>query len=123
MVKKLEKRFTVTCSKCHKKGHKSNKGPQPKKKLSDEKNKKKLAIKSFLIYTKPNRRNKSNSTSYVIKKKINGKVGWEAKKELESLHLGAQGCHHQYEGASNGVGSKGDLKPKKDFGGFGGLAT
>ena len=26
--------------------------------------------------------------------------------------MGAQGCHHQYEGASNGVGSKGDLKPK-----------
>ena len=44
------------------------------KKLSDEKNKKKLTIKSSLIYTKPNRRNKNNSTSYVIKKKINGMV-------------------------------------------------
>ena len=74
MVKKLEKGSTVTCSKCHKKGHKSNKCPQPRKKLSDEKNKKKLTIKSSLIYTKPNRRNKRNSTSYVIKKKTNGKV-------------------------------------------------
>ena len=74
MVKKLEKRSTVTCSKCHKEGHKSNKCPQPRKKLPDEKNKKKLTIKSSLIYTKPNRRNKSNSTSYVIKKKTNGKV-------------------------------------------------
>ena len=74
MVKKLEKRFTVTCSKCHKKGHKSKKYPQPKKKLSDEKNKKKLTMKSSLIYTKLNRRNKSHSTSYVIKKKTNAKV-------------------------------------------------
>ena len=74
MVKKLEKGSTVTCSKCHKEGHKSNKCPQPRKKLSDEKNKKKLTIKSSLIYTKPNRRKKSNSTSYMIKKKINGKV-------------------------------------------------
>ena len=74
MVKKLEKGSTVTCSKCHKEGHKSNKCPQPRKKLPDEKNKKKLTIKSSLIYTKPNRRNKSNSTSYVIKKKTNGKV-------------------------------------------------
>ena len=61
-VKKLEKGSTVTCSKCHHKGHKSNKYSQPKKKLSDEKNKKKLTIKSSLIYTKPNRRNKSNVT-------------------------------------------------------------
>ena len=60
--------------KSYKKGHKSNKCPQPKKKLPDEKNKKKLTIKSSLIYTKPNRRNKSNNTSYVIKKKTNGKV-------------------------------------------------
>ena len=74
MVKELEKGSTVTCSKCHKEGHKSNKCPQPRKKLSDEMNKKKLTIKSSLIYTKPNRRNKSNSTSYVIKKKSNGRV-------------------------------------------------
>ena len=59
MVKKLEKRYTVTCSKCHKKGHKSNKCPQLKKKLSDEKNKKRLTIKSSLIYIKPKRRNKA----------------------------------------------------------------
>ena len=74
MVKKLEKGPTVICSKCHKEGHKSNKCPQPRKKLLDEKNKKNLKIKSSLIYTKPNWRNKSNSTSYVIEKKTNGKV-------------------------------------------------
>ena len=74
MVKKLEKGSTVTCSKCYKKGHKSKKCPQQKKKLLDEKNKKKITIKSSLIYTKPNRKNKSNSTSYMIKKKTNGKV-------------------------------------------------
>ena len=43
-------------------------------------------------------------------------------KEFEPLHLGSQGSHHQHEGASNGVGSKGYLKPKNGFGGFGGLA-
>jgi hypothetical protein len=59
----------VICSKCHKEGHKSNNCPQSRKKLLDEKNKKKLVIKSSLIYTKLNRRNKSNSTSYVIKKR------------------------------------------------------
>ena len=37
--------------------------------------------------------------------------------------MGAQGCHHQYEGASNGVGFKRDLKPKNGYGEFGGLAT
>jgi hypothetical protein len=74
MVKKLEKGATVTCFKCHQEGHKSYKCPQPKKMVPDEKNKKSFTIKSSLIYTKPNRRNKSRSTSYVIKKKSNGKV-------------------------------------------------
>ena len=74
MVKKLEKGSTVTCSKCHQEGRKSNKCPQPKEKLSDEKNKKKITIKSSLIYTKPNRKNKSKSTTYMIKKKDNGKM-------------------------------------------------
>ena len=60
--------------KSYKKGHKSNKCPQPKKKFPDEKNKKKLIIKSSLIYTMPNGKNKSKSTTYVIKKKSNGKV-------------------------------------------------
>ena len=46
MVKKLEKESTVTCFKCHQEGHKSNKCPQPKEKLSDEMNKKKIKIKS-----------------------------------------------------------------------------
>jgi hypothetical protein len=38
--------------------------------------KKKLnpTIKSYLIYTKPNRKNKTKSNTYVIKKKANGKV-------------------------------------------------
>ena len=115
MMKKLEKGSTVTCFKC----------PQPRKKIPDEKNKKKLTIKSSLIYTKPNRRNKNNSTSYVIKKdqwQGDCSQGWEERKELESLHLGAQRNHHQYEGASNVVGSKRDLKPKNGLGGFGGLA-
>ena len=40
----------------------------------DEKNKKKITIKSSLIYTKPNRKNKSKSTTYMIKKMDNGKV-------------------------------------------------
>ena len=31
---------------------------------------------------------------------------------MEPLHLGAQGSPHQHEGTSNGVGSKGYLKPK-----------
>jgi hypothetical protein len=48
--------------------------PQPKKMVPDEKNKKSFTIKSSLIYTKPNRRNKSKSTSYIIKKKSNDKV-------------------------------------------------
>jgi hypothetical protein len=29
---------------------------------------------------------------------------------LEPTHFGAQGSHHQHEGASNGLGSKGHLK-------------
>ena len=41
---------------------------------------------------------------------------------MEPLYLGAQGHHHQYKGVSNGVGSKGDLRPKNGFGGFGCLA-
>ena len=74
IVKKLEKGSIVTCSKCHKEDYKSNKCPQPKKKLPDKKNKKNLTIKSSLVYTKHNRRKKINSSSYVIKMKTNGKV-------------------------------------------------
>jgi hypothetical protein len=74
MVKKLEKGATVTCFKCHQEGHKSYKCPQPKNIVPDKKNKKSFTIKSSLIYTKPNRKNKNKSTSYVIKKKNNGKV-------------------------------------------------
>jgi hypothetical protein len=75
MVKKLEKGATVTCYKCHGEGHKFYKCPQFVKKM-DKGAKKKLkpTIKSSLIYTKPNRKNKTNSNTYVIKKKANGKV-------------------------------------------------
>jgi hypothetical protein len=65
MVKKLEKGATVTCYKC----------PQFVKKMDKgEKKKLKPTIKSSLIYTKPNRKNKTKSNTYVIKKKANGKV-------------------------------------------------
>jgi hypothetical protein len=42
----------------------------------DKGGKKKLkpTIKSSLIYTKPNRKNKTKRNTYVIKKKANGKV-------------------------------------------------
>ena len=53
MVKKLEKGSNVTCSKCHKEGHKSNKCSQPRKKLPDEKNKKKLTIKVLTSTSSP----------------------------------------------------------------------
>jgi hypothetical protein len=75
MVKKLEKGATVTCYKCHGEGHKFYKCPQFVKKM-DKGAKKKLnpTIKSSLIYTKPNRKNKPKRNTYVIKKKANGKL-------------------------------------------------
>jgi hypothetical protein len=75
MVKKLEKGATVTCYKCHGEGHKFYKCPQFVKKM-DKGVKKKLnpTIKSSLIYTKPNHKNKTKSNTYVIEKKANGKV-------------------------------------------------
>jgi hypothetical protein len=54
--KKLEKGAIVTCYKCHGKGHKFYKCLQ------------------FVIYTKTNRKNKTKSNTYVIKKKDSGKV-------------------------------------------------
>jgi hypothetical protein len=75
MVKKLEKGATVTCYKCHGERHKFYKCPQFVKKMDKgEKKKLKPTIKSSLIYTKPNRKNKTKSNTYVIKKKANGKV-------------------------------------------------
>jgi hypothetical protein len=60
MVKKLEKDATVTCYKCHGEGHKFYKCPQYVKKMDNgEKKKLKPTIKSSLIYTKPNRKNKT----------------------------------------------------------------
>jgi hypothetical protein len=52
-----------------------HKCPQFVKKM-DKGAKKKLnpTIKRSLIYTKPNRKNKTKSNTYVIKKKANGKV-------------------------------------------------
>jgi hypothetical protein len=75
MVKKLEKGATVTCYKCHGEGNKFYKCPQFVKKM-DKGAKKKLnrTIKSSIIYTKPNPKNKTKSSTYVIKKKKNGKV-------------------------------------------------
>jgi hypothetical protein len=78
--------------------------------------KKKLnpTTKSSLIYTKPNRKNKTKNNTYVIKKKANDKVvtqfGSEGGAVLEPTHLGAQGSHPQHEGASNGLSSKSHLK-------------
>jgi hypothetical protein len=72
MVKKLEKGATMTCYKCLGKGHKFYKCPQFAKKM--DKGAKKPTIKSSLIYTKPNRKNKTKSNTYVLKKKANGKV-------------------------------------------------
>ena len=37
---------------------------------------------------------------------------------MEPLHLGAQGIHHQHEGASIGVGFKRYLKPKDQLRGI-----
>jgi hypothetical protein len=75
MVEKLEKGATVTCYKCHGEGHKFYRCPQFFKKM-DKGAKKMLnpTIKSSLIYTKPNRKNKTKSNTYVIKKKANDKV-------------------------------------------------
>jgi hypothetical protein len=75
MVKKLEKGAIVTCYKCHGEGHKFYKCPHFVKKM-DKGEKKKLnpTIKSSLIYTKPNRNNKTKRNTYVINKKDNGKV-------------------------------------------------
>jgi hypothetical protein len=70
MVKKLEKRATVTCYKCHGEGHKFYKCPQFVKKMDKgEKKNLKPSIKSSLIYTKYNHKNKSKSNIYIIKKK------------------------------------------------------
>jgi hypothetical protein len=86
MVKKLDKGATVTCCKCHGEGHKFYKCPQFVKKM-DKGAKKELnpTIKSSLIYTKTNRKNKTKRNTYVIKKKANGKVVahkvWKMKEE------------------------------------------
>jgi catalase len=74
MVKKLEKGAIMTCYKCHGEGHKFYKCPQFFKKM-DKGEKKKLnpTIKSSLIYTKTNCKNKTKSSTNVIKK-ANGKV-------------------------------------------------
>jgi hypothetical protein len=79
--------------------HKFYKCPQFVKKM-DKGVKKKLnpSIKSSLIYTKPNHKNKTKSNTYVIKKKANGKVVAHKVGKMKE-------DHHQHEGASNGLGS------------------
>jgi hypothetical protein len=58
----------------------------------------------------------TKSNTYIIMKKANGKVvahkvgKMKEAAGLEPTHLGAQESHYQYEGASNGLGSKGHLK-------------
>jgi predicted nuclease with TOPRIM domain len=75
VVKKLEKGAIVTCYKCHGEGHKFYKCPQFVKKMyKGAKKKLNATIKSSLIYTKPNRKNKIKGNTYIIKKKDNGKV-------------------------------------------------
>jgi hypothetical protein len=75
MVKKLEKGATMTCYKCHGEGYKFYKCPQFVKKMDKgEKTMMNPNIKSSLIYTKPNQKNKIKTKTYVIKKKTNGKV-------------------------------------------------
>jgi hypothetical protein len=75
MVKNLEKGATVTCYKCHGEGHKFYICPQFVKKMDKGEKKLRPTIKSSLIYTKTNGKNKTKSNTYVIKKKANGKVG------------------------------------------------
>ena len=118
MVKKLEKGSTATCSKCHKEDHKSNKCPQPRKKLPDEKNKKKLTIKSSLIYTKPNRRNKSNSTSYG--KAVAHMVGKKERSWNHSIWV-PRTSSPTWKGLK-WCGFQRKLKAKNSYGVFGGLA-
>jgi hypothetical protein len=74
MVKKLEKGAIMTCYKCHGEGHKFYKCPQFVKKMDMGEKNLNPTIKCSLIYTKPNRKNKTKSNTYVIKKKANGKV-------------------------------------------------
>jgi hypothetical protein len=75
MVKKLEKGAIVTCYNCHGEGQKFHKCPQFVKKIDKgEKKKMNPTVKSSLIYTKPNRKNKTKSNTYIIKKKANGNV-------------------------------------------------
>jgi hypothetical protein len=78
MVKKLEKGATVTCYKCHGEGHEFYKCPQFVKKI-DKGAKKKLnpIIKSSLIYTKPNRKKKTNGKVVAYKVgKMKEERGW-----------------------------------------------
>jgi hypothetical protein len=74
MVKKLEKGGTVTCYKFHGEGHKFYTCPQFFKKMDKGAKKMDPTIKSSLVYTKPNCKNKIKSNTYVIEKKANGKV-------------------------------------------------
>jgi hypothetical protein len=124
MVKKLEKGAIVTCYKCHEEGHKSYKCPQFVKKMDKGEKKFNPTIKSSLIYTKPNRKKKTKSKTYVIKKKANGKVIAHKVAKMKTERGWNQPIwersHHQHEGASNGLGSKKPLEGHEivDLGGL-----
>jgi len=106
MVRKLEKRGTVTCYLCHKKGHKSY---ECKNKKKGEENKKK-----FNSNTKPYLKvDKNKSTPYLLKEKDNKVVAQsinKARQGVEPTYLGAQGNHNFREGLHESLRSKGDLE-------------
>jgi hypothetical protein len=94
---------TVKCYNCHEEGHKFYTCPQFVKKMDKgEKKKLKSTIKSSLIYTKPNRKNKTKSNTYVIKKKTNGKVVAHmshliSEEEPSASHMCARISLHTYD--------------------------
>ena len=81
-MKKLEKGETVTCFKCHKKGHKSyqckeKEGKENSKPKNLKKNKKAKEIekntspylKASYMYTKPTHKNKQRATTTYLKRR------------------------------------------------------
>jgi hypothetical protein len=117
MVKKLEKGATVTCYKCHGEGHKFYKCPQFVKKM-DTGGKEEVEPHHqeppHLHQAQPQEQDQEQHLRHQEEGQWKGGCtqGWEDEggAGLEPTHLGSQGSHHQHEGASNGLGSKGHLK-------------